>query len=133
MTYCVFSERLKVQKNALLYSISKKPIFAPRLEDSSFLSRKSQIAKALGESRSQAVKRFLALEHSPCSKDQFESFNDVMEEYFLMGHVELVPTANLEKSQQEIFYLPMHAVRKETSSVFCFRCVCQIFNWRYVK
>ena len=66
-------------------------------------------AKALGESRSQAVRRFLSLEHSLYSKDQFGSFNG-------MGHAELVPTTDLEKSQQEVFYLPMHAVRKETSS-----------------
>jgi hypothetical protein len=46
ITYCVFSERLKkVQKNALSYSLSKKPIFAPRLEDSSFLFRKSQMLR----------------------------------------------------------------------------------------
>jgi hypothetical protein len=40
-----------------------------------------------------------------------------MEEYFPMGHVELVPTADLEKSQQEIFYLPVHAVKEDQ---FCF-------------
>ena len=80
-------------------------------------------AKTLGESRSQAVRRFLTLERSLRSIDQFGSFNDVMEEYFQMGHAELVPTTDLEKSQQEVFYLPMHAVRKETSSTTKIRAV----------
>ena len=35
----------------------------------------------------------------------------MMEEYFQMGHAELIPTTDLEKSQQEVFYLPMHADR----------------------
>ena len=30
-----------------------------------------------------------------------------MEEYFQMGHAESVPVADLEKSQQEVFYLAM--------------------------
>ena len=73
-------------------------------------------AKPLGESRSHAVRRFLALERSLHSKSQFDLFNVVMEEYFEMGHAEPVPLADVEKSEQETFYLPMHAVRKESSS-----------------
>ena len=79
--------------------------------------------KALGESLSQAIRRFLVLERSLRSKDQFGSFNDMMEEYFQMGHAELVPMTDLEKSQQEVFYLPIHAVRKETSSTTKIRAV----------
>ena len=73
-------------------------------------------AKPLGESRSQAVRRFLSLECSLHSKDQFKAFSNVMEEYFQMEHAEPVPTADLEKSQHKVFYWPMHAVRKESSS-----------------
>ena len=40
----------------------------------------------------------------------------MMEEYFEMGHAKPVPLADLEKSEQETFYLPVHAVRKESSS-----------------
>ena len=40
-----------------------------------------------------------------------------------MNHAELVPTHHLEKSQHEVFYLPMHAVRKETSSTTKIRAV----------
>ena len=80
-------------------------------------------SKSLGESRSQAVKRFLSLEHSLYSKGQFQKFSTVMEEYFKMNHAELVPVADLQKPPKEIFCLPMHAVRKEHSSTTKLRVV----------
>ena len=73
-------------------------------------------AKSLGESRSQAVRRFLSLEQSLHAKEQFDEFDSVMNEYFEIGHAELVPLDDLEKSSQDVFYLPMHAVKKEKSS-----------------
>ena len=54
-------------------------------------------AKPLGESRSQAVRRFLSLERSLHSKGQFKAFSDVIEEYFPMNHAEPVPIADLDK------------------------------------
>ena len=33
-----------------------------------------------------------------------------------MEHAELVPVADLSKACNEVYYLPMHMVRKETSS-----------------
>ena len=33
-----------------------------------------------------------------------------MQEYFDLGHAEPVPNADLEKPEQAVFYLPMHAV-----------------------
>ena len=39
-----------------------------------------------------------------------------MEEHFEKEHAELVPTSDLEKSSNEVFYMPMHAVRKELST-----------------
>ena len=39
-----------------------------------------------------------------------------MGKYFEMGHVELIPVADLEKTVSEVFYLPVHTVRKESSS-----------------
>ena len=68
----------------------------------------------LGESRSLAVKRFLSLERALQSKDEFEQFAHVMQEYFAMGHVE--PVEDLNKSCQDVYYLPMHVVKSETSS-----------------
>ena len=86
------------------------------------LPKKPQ-AKPLGESRSQAVRRFLSFERSLRSKGQFKAFSDVMEEYFQMEHAKPVPTVDLEKSQCGVFYLPMHAVHKESSSTTKIRAV----------
>ena len=87
---------------------------------------KRQHTKPIGESRSQAVKRFLSLERSLHSKAQFDDFNAVMAEYFEMGHAEPVPVADLEKQTQDVFYLPMHAVRKESSTTTKIRAVFDV-------
>ena len=84
---------------------------------------KNSQAKPLGESRSQAVRRFLSMERSLRAKNQFQEFSAVMEEYFEMGHAELVPVADLQKPPKEVFYLPMHAVRKEHSTTTKIRAV----------
>ena len=46
-----------------------------------------------------------------------------MTEYFEMGHAEPVPVADLENPMQNVFYLPMHAVRKESSTTTKLRAV----------
>ena len=46
-----------------------------------------------------------------------------MEEYLDLGHAELVPNTDLGKPPQEVFYLPVHAVRKETSTTTKLRAV----------
>ena len=86
------------------------------------LPKKPQ-AKPLGESRTQAVRRFLSLERSLHSKNQFKEFSDVMDEYFMLEHAELVPVADLQKSPKQTSYLPMHAVRKEHSTTTKLRVV----------
>ena len=80
-------------------------------------------APPLGESRSHAVRRFLSLERSLRASGDFEMFNSVMQEYFEMEHAEPVPTADLDKALQNVFYLPMHAVRKESSTTTKLRAV----------
>ena len=86
------------------------------------LPRKPQ-AKGIGESRTQAVRRFLTLEHSLRSRNQFKEFSDVVEEYFEMRHAEHVPSTDLQKPPDQVFYLPMHAVRKEHSTTTKIRVV----------
>ena len=86
------------------------------------LPRKGNV-KPLGESRTQTVRRFLSLERNLHSKNQFKDFGTVMEEYFKLGHAEPVPCQDLEKSPGEVFYLPMHAVRKDSSSATKIRAV----------
>ena len=39
-----------------------------------------------------------------------------MEEYFEQGHAEPVSTSDIDKPASQTFYLPMHAVQKETST-----------------
>ena len=80
-------------------------------------------AEPLGESRSQAVRRFLSLERSLRMKGQFQEFSDVMEEYLELNHAEVVPVADLERPREEVFYLPMHAVIKQSSSTTKIRAV----------
>ena len=77
----------------------------------------------LGESRSQAVRRFLTLERSLYAKGQFQEFAKVIDEYFELDHAEPVPPEALEKPVKDTFYLPMHAVRKEHSTTTKLRVV----------
>ena len=78
-------------------------------------------APQLGESRNLAVKRQLALERSLKAKGQYQEFLDTMQEYFDKGHAE--PISASEISCRESFYIPMHAVRKESSSTSKMRVV----------
>ena len=73
-------------------------------------------AKPLGESRSQAVRRFHSLERTLHAKHRFKEVDAVMKEYFDMNHAELVPYLDLNKPQNEVCYLPIHVVYKDTSS-----------------
>ena len=79
--------------------------------------------KPLGELRSQAVRRFLSLEHSLCCKGQFADFNAVMQEYFDLKHAESVLAIDLNRSPENVFYLPMHVVHKESSTTTMIRAV----------
>ena len=59
-------------------------------------------------------------------KNQFQEFGTVMEEYYFeLGHVEIVPQEDLAKPPHKIFYLPMHAVRKESSTT---TKICAFFD-----
>ena len=62
----------------------------------------------LGESRSQAVRRFMYLERSLHQKGQHEQFGSVMREYFDLNHAEPVPEEDLQKPESDVFYLPVH-------------------------
>ena len=85
-------------------------------------------AESLGESRSQAVRRFLTMEQTLYSKKQFAEFAAVVEEYFSLGHAEEVPLVDLQKPPDQVFYLPMHAVRKDSSVTTKLRVVMPRLN-----
>ena len=80
-------------------------------------------ANPLGESRSQAVRRFIGFERSIHSKGLFSDVKAVIDEYFEKGHAELVPSADLEKPPQSVYYLPIHVVVKESSTTSKVRAV----------
>ena len=49
--------------------------------------------------------------------------DEVIQEYFELGHAELVPIADLNKPKSQVFYLPIHAVQKESSTAMKVRSV----------
>ena len=52
---------------------------------------------SLGESRSQALRRFMANEHSIFRKGSWKTFQDVVKEYITHNHAEVVPAFELNK------------------------------------
>ena len=68
----------------------------------------------LGESRKQAVSRFINNEKSILRKRIHPQFQEVIETYLELGHAEEVPPEDQPPTAS--FYLPMHAVFKESSS-----------------
>lgn len=75
---------------------------------------------SVGESRSQAVRRFLSLERTLIAKGQFGEVDCVMREYFELGHAEEVPLNDLNKPESS---LPMHVVYKSSSTTTKVRAV----------
>ena len=55
------------------------------------------------------------------SKGEFE---EVIQEYVELGHAEQVPTIDLNKPVDQVYYLPMHAVKKDSSTTTKVRAVC---------
>lgn len=84
---------------------------------------KRKTTRPLGESRSQAVHRFLSLERTLHAKKQVEQFNEVMQEYLDLGHAELIPPEGMNAPTPEVFYLPMHTVHKQASTTTKIRAV----------
>ncbi|XP_076289808.1 uncharacterized protein LOC143213640 [Lasioglossum baleicum] len=73
----------------------------------------------LGESRSRALNRFLALERKLERDPEFKKkYTEVIDEYRVLGHMKQVTTI-----QTPGFYLPHHAVFKPTSSTTKIRIV----------
>ena len=70
----------------------------------------------LGELCSQTARRFLSFERSVHSKGVFPGVQKVMQEYFDQQHAEEVPPEDLNKPQDQVFYMPMHVVCKESST-----------------
>ena len=56
-------------------------------------------------------------------KKQFDQFNEVMQEYFDLGQAELVLREYVNAPTSEVFYLPMYAVHKQSSTTTRIRAV----------
>lgn len=70
----------------------------------------------LGKSRKAAVRRFLNNERSLLAKGEWENFSAAVDDYLETGHAEEVPEQDLHNPAGESYYLPMHGVKKETST-----------------
>ena len=70
----------------------------------------------LVESRPQALKRFLSLEWRLHSLNLYDDYSGVINEYLSSGHAEGIPVNELNKPPSETFYLPHHAVHKESTT-----------------
>ena len=77
------------------------------------LPRKSDMP-ALGDSRSQALSRYINNERSILRRDVWKPFQEVVQSYLDLGHAELIPPS--EPSPQIQYYLPMHSVTKSSST-----------------
>ena len=70
--------------------------------------------QTLGESKPQCTSRFLTNERSTLRKGTYDEFQGVVKGYITPGHAEEVPPE--EAIPIDSFYMPMHAVYKDSSS-----------------
>ena len=77
---------------------------------------KKPYVTTIGKSRSQAVRWFLSLRRSLNSKNRLKDIDEVVPKYFTLQHAEAVPPFNLGKPTSEVFYLPIHAMYKQSST-----------------
>ena len=77
----------------------------------------------LGESCLQAVKWFQANEASISRCGTRQTFQDGVQEYLDLGHAEPVPVQDLKLPHSQTYYMPMHAVIKDSSTTTKLRVV----------
>ena len=71
-------------------------------------------APPLGDSRSQALQRYISNERSILRRNIWKPFQDVVQGYVDLGHAEIIPAYS--PIAQQTYYLPMHGVFKESST-----------------
>ena len=76
---------------------------------------------ALGESRSQALSRYISNEKSIIRRKVWKPFQAVVQGYLDLGHAEPVPPSL--SLPREHYYLPMHSVTKQSSTTTKLRVV----------
>ena len=84
----------------------------------------NQCNKSLGESRTVAKRRLLYMEKKMHFNPKFaDEYKKVMREYIEMGHFEKVEVDQLKVNLSDCYYLPHHAVIKETRNTTKLRVV----------
>ena len=96
-----------------VYSSGRYKVTSPRKPE----------APQLGDSRVHALQRFRSNERSISLKGNWETFQGVIQEYLDLGHAEPVPASALSRPPNLIYYMPMHAVIKESNSTTKLRVV----------
>ena len=76
----------------------------------------------LGESKTQAINRAKANERSLIRNQAWPKFQEVMQEYLDLGHAKPIPF-NDAQPLSNCYYMPVHAVYKESSSTTKIRAV----------
>ena len=86
-------------------------------EQSRYMVRlpRSEEKADLGESKTQALNRARANERSLIKRQKLTEFNAVMQEYIDLGHAQPVG-AKAHLPSSEIYYMPVHAVFKDSST-----------------
>ncbi len=82
---------------------------------------KKRNAPPLGDSRQQAIKRYIANEKSLQKKGKLPEFLEVLHKYHSLGHAEKVPVNQLKDGPT--YYLPIQGVFKDSSTTTKCRAV----------
>ena len=81
---------------------------------------RKQDSPPLGESRNQALRRYISNENSIIKKKTWQPFQEVIRGYMDLGHAELVPKEEIKAAN---YYMPMHSVTKQSSTTTKLRVV----------
>lgn len=82
------------------------------------------VKEVLGDSRNRAVARLMQLEKTFTKNPQLHlDYSDFISEYIMLKHMEPIDTKQFTTSSEESFYLPHHAVIKNTSTTTKLRVV----------
>ena len=77
---------------------------------------KRETTLCLGESRARAQRRFITNELSLVKRGHFERFQGVVQEYLTLRHAQLITPEERQVKVERCYYLPMHAVFKQSST-----------------
>ena len=84
---------------------------------------RKQEAGVLGESRTMALQRFYSNERSLLKKGHWAEFQKVVKEYLDLAHARPCTSEESAMASREVYYMPMHCVRKASSTTTKLRVV----------